>query len=79
MNATLTHTKKKMGGMVGKAQSEVETVIDKRRSPAAKLVPVGRRSAILTTQWHARRKTILLNPKGLPRLSLAMLIQESRK
>ena len=79
MNATLTHKKKKLGGLVGKAQSAVETVIDKRRSSSSKLVPVGRRSAILTAQWRARRKTILLNPRGLPRLSVAMLIQESRK
>ena len=78
MNATLTHEKKKLGGLVGKAQSAVETVIDKRRS-SSKLVPVGRPSAILTAQWRARRKTILLNPRGLPRLSVAMLIQESRK
>lgn len=79
MNATLTHANKKLGGSVGKAQSGIETVIDKRRSPATKLVPAGRRSAVLTAQWRARRKAILLNPKGLPRLSLAMLIQESRK
>jgi antitoxin (DNA-binding transcriptional repressor) of toxin-antitoxin stability system len=79
MNATLTHAKKKLGGLVCKAQSGVETGADKRSSPAAKLVPAGRRSAVLTAQWRARRKAILLNPKGLPRLSLAMLIQESRK
>ena len=79
MSVTLTDTKKNLGGLFGKAQSGVETVIVKRSSPAAKLVPVPRRSEILTAQWRARRKAIFLNPKGLPRISLAMLIQESRK
>jgi len=79
MSVTLTDAKKNLGELVGKAQSGVKTVIDKRRSPAAKLVAASRHSEILTAQWRARRKAILLNPKGLPRISLSMLIQESRK
>jgi hypothetical protein len=79
MSITLADAKKHLCGLVGKAQSSVATVTVKRRSPAAKSDPVRRRSEILTEQWRARRKTVLLNPNGLPRLSLAKLIQAGRK
>jgi hypothetical protein len=79
MSVILTDTKKKVGGPVGKAQSWIEPVIAKPKSPAVKLDPVRRHSEILTAQWRARRKAIVLNPKGRPRISLASLIEESRK
>ncbi|MBI3849422.1 MAG: hypothetical protein HY298_03890 [Verrucomicrobia bacterium] len=79
MSVTLADVRKKPGHLAGKAQSRVETLTVKQRSATAKLESVQRHSEILTAQWRTRRKTILLNPKGLPRLSVAKLIQRGRK
>lgn len=79
MSVTLADAKKGSTHLLGKAQSSVKTVSVKQQAPAATLESVRRQSEILTEQWRVRRKTILLNPKGLPRLTVAKLIQEGRK
>ena len=70
---------KKLGGLAGHASSGVETGPGKKRSLPSKLESARRSSELLTAQWRARRKSILLNPKGLPRLTVAKLIQGGRK
>jgi hypothetical protein len=79
MRLTMTPEKRKSKGFADKVQAGVETVSEKPGPLPAKVLPSGPRSAILTAQWRERRKAVLLNPKGMPRLSLALLIQESRK
>jgi hypothetical protein len=79
VSATLTTEQKKRSRSISKPKAGVESAIRKRKPKPAKVAPVGSRSAILTAQWRERRKAVLLNPKGLPRLSLSMLIQESRR
>ena len=79
MSVPLADAKRKFSARVGTTTTRAETATVKRRLPTANVESVRRHSEVLTEQWRARRKAILLNPKGLPRLTVAKLIQAGRK
>ena len=59
-----------------KGQTHIITVHDQ---PCAQIGPVKSPARKLTDEWRERRKHIRLNRPGQKRLTLAQLIQESRK
>jgi len=79
MTKTIAEAKEKFCEIVSLASQGQITTVTRHNKPVARVVPVERESRRLTDEWRKRVANVRLNRKGLARLTIAQLIQETRK
>ncbi|MCB1100550.1 MAG: type II toxin-antitoxin system prevent-host-death family antitoxin [Verrucomicrobiae bacterium] len=75
--------KTRFGELLSRVERGEEVIITRREMPVARIIPEGRPShaelSQLVERVKQRRGERLLNPDGLPRISMRDLVEDGRK